>query len=100
MGIGSNGVMPECPCGGTYIPGRLDEPAKDTLNPPEHTWERRLWWLSLNSRLHWIDASRNLRAKLESRQPGHPGRRPAIGALRGRRVLVPQSRTLPAAGGT
>jgi len=40
MGRGSNGDMPECPCGGTYIPGRLDEPAKDTLSPQDHTWER------------------------------------------------------------
>jgi hypothetical protein len=40
IGRGSNGVMPECPCGGTYIPGRLDEPARDTLSPQDHTWER------------------------------------------------------------
>ncbi len=40
IGRGSNGDIPECPCGGTYIPGRLDEPAKDTLSPQEHTYER------------------------------------------------------------
>jgi hypothetical protein len=40
IGRGSNGLMPECPCGGTYIPGRLDEPAKDTLSPQDHTYAR------------------------------------------------------------
>jgi hypothetical protein len=40
IGRGSNGVMPECPCGGAYIPGRLDEPARDTLSPQDHTYER------------------------------------------------------------
>ena len=40
IGRGSNGDIPECPCGGTYIPGRLDEPAKDTLSPQDHTYAR------------------------------------------------------------
>jgi hypothetical protein len=40
MGRGINGELPECPCGGAYIPGRLDEPAKCSLTPEEHTYER------------------------------------------------------------
>jgi hypothetical protein len=36
----SNVVLPECPCGGTYTIGRLDEAAKCSLTPEEHTYER------------------------------------------------------------
>ena len=41
IGRGSNGLMPECPCGGLYTPGRLDEPAKCSLTEKEHTYARR-----------------------------------------------------------
>ena len=41
IGRGSNNDLPKCPCGGTYIPGRLDEHARCSLPPQEHTWE--LW---------------------------------------------------------
>ena len=36
----SNDVLPECPCGGTYTIGRLDEAAKCSLTPEQHTYER------------------------------------------------------------
>jgi hypothetical protein len=41
LGHGSNDEMPFCPCGGIYIPGRLDEHARCSLPPQEHTWD--LW---------------------------------------------------------
>jgi hypothetical protein len=41
IGQGPNGDLPKCPCGGTYILGRLDEHARCSLPPQEHTWE--LW---------------------------------------------------------
>jgi hypothetical protein len=41
MGRGINGELPECLCGGTYTPGRLDESAKCSLTPDEHTYERK-----------------------------------------------------------
>ena len=42
IGRGTNNhLMPECPCGGIYTPGRLDEPAKCSLSEAEHTYERK-----------------------------------------------------------
>ena len=35
------GHLPECPCGGLYIPGRLDVPARCSLSPAEHTNARQ-----------------------------------------------------------
>src|SRR5436190_3728174 len=35
------GRLPECPCGGVYTPGRIDEPAKCSLSPGEHTYLRQ-----------------------------------------------------------
>jgi hypothetical protein len=40
MGKGPKGEMPTCPCGGKYILGRLDEHARCSLSPQEHTWDR------------------------------------------------------------
>ena len=40
VGRGPEGLLPECPCGGTYTLGRLDEPAKCSLTSQEHTYER------------------------------------------------------------
>jgi hypothetical protein len=39
-GTGPMGLPPECPAGGVYTPGRLDEPAKCSLGPEQHTYER------------------------------------------------------------
>ena len=36
----SNSIVPECPCGGIYIIGRLDVAAKCSLKPGEHTYDR------------------------------------------------------------
>jgi hypothetical protein len=36
----SNSILPECPCGGIYTIGRLDEAAKCSLKPEEHTYDR------------------------------------------------------------
>ena len=36
----NNAILPQCPCGGAYTIGRLDQPAKCSLTPEEHTYER------------------------------------------------------------
>ena len=38
IGRGSNDMVPVCPCGGTYTIGRLDQKAKCSLKPEEHTY--------------------------------------------------------------
>jgi hypothetical protein len=40
MGRGTNGIMPQCPCGGTYTVGALDQNATCSLKPEEHTYDR------------------------------------------------------------
>lgn len=34
------GRIPQCPCGGAYLPGRVGERARCSLKPEEHTYER------------------------------------------------------------
>jgi hypothetical protein len=42
IGRGSNNaILPECPCGGTYTIGSLNQTAKCSLSPEEHTHERK-----------------------------------------------------------
>lgn len=36
----NNSIVPECPCGGTYMLGRLDQAVKCSLTPAEHTYKR------------------------------------------------------------
>jgi hypothetical protein len=39
-GGGNGRLMPECPCGGTYMIGRLEEPPRCSLPAEEHTYAR------------------------------------------------------------
>ena len=42
VGRGSNNnILPGCPSGGVYTIGQLDEPAKCSLTPEQHTHERQ-----------------------------------------------------------
>ena len=40
VGRGVQERPPECPCGGVYTPGRLDQPATCSLSVEEHTYRR------------------------------------------------------------